>query len=296
MEREFDLVNDPEALFRFLLVSRVRAEVEAGGKVSQAVGRVAGEVHLTFDGKSRTVGERTLYRWLAAFEEEGLAGLVPQAREKTEASTVLPERLLLFAKKEKEDDPRASFPEILRRARALGIVREGTRIDRTTLYRALRRMGVETRRAHSAAGHDKRRFAWPHRMQMLLCDGKHFRAGARRLRRVALFFLDDATRMGLDVLVGTSENTVLFLSGLFLVVRRYGKADILYLDRGPGFISADTAAVVANLNTHLILGTEAYPQGHGAIERFNQTAKGPPRRMSSATSTGGPTWIRSRGR
>jgi len=186
---------------------------------------------------------------------------------------VLPERLLRFAKKEKEDDPRASVPEILRRARALGIVREGTRIDRTTLYRALRRMGVETRRAPSPAGHDQRRFAWPHRMQMVLCDGKHFRAGAKRLRRVALFFLDDATRMGLDVVVGTSENTLLFLQGLFLVVRRYGKADILYLDHGPGFISGDTAAVVANLNTHLILGTEAYPQGHGAIERFNQTAK-----------------------
>jgi hypothetical protein len=39
-------------------------------------------------------------------------------------------------------------------------------------------------------------------MQMVLCDGKHFRAGAARLRRVALFFLDDATRMGLHVVVG----------------------------------------------------------------------------------------------
>jgi putative transposase len=274
MERAFDLVNDPEALFRFVLVSRVRVEVEAGRKVSQAVRRVAGEVHLTFDGKPRTVGERTLYRWLAAFGKKGLAGLVPEARERTEASTVVPEKLLLFAKKEKDDDPRASVPEILRRARELGIVTEGTRIDRTTLFRALRRMGVETRRASSAASHDQRRFAWPHRMQMVLCDGKHFRAGARRLRRVALFFLDDATRMGLDVVVGTSENTVLFVEGLFLVVRRYGKADILYLDRGPGFISGDTAAVVANLKIHLVLGTKAYPEGHGAIERFNQTAKG----------------------
>ena len=43
----------------------------------------------------------------------------------------------------------------------------------------------------------------------MLADGKHFRAGAARLRRVALFF-DDATRYGLQVLVGTAESSELF--------------------------------------------------------------------------------------
>ncbi len=273
MDQQFDLVTDPEALFRFLLVSRVRTAVGAGGGVTETVRQLSREVHLDFKGTQRTVGARTLFRWLAAYDARGLPGLVRKIRDAAISSTVLPEELLLFAKAEKEDDPRASVPELINRARALGVVGEQTRIDRTTLYRALLRMGVSTKRKKtSAAGGDQRRFAWPHRMQMVLADGKYFRAGVKRQKRVAVFYLDDATRMGLEVVVGTSESTVLFLTGLHLVFSRYGKMSILFLDGGPGFISGDTACVVGNLGAHLIIGTASYPEGHGAIERFNQTA------------------------
>ncbi len=273
MNQQFDLVTDPEAIFRFLLVSRVRTAVGAGGGVTETVRQLSREVHLDFKGTQRTVGARTLFRWLAAYDARGLPGLVRKIRDAAISSTVLPEELLLFAKAEKEDDPRASVPELINRARALGVVGEQTRIDRTTLYRALLRMGVSTKRKKtSAAGGDQRRFAWPHRMQMVLADGKYFRAGVKRQKRVAVFYLDDATRMGLEVVVGTSESTVLFLTGLHLVFRRYGKMSILFLDGGPGFISGDTACVVGNLGAHLIIGTASYPEGHGAIERFNQTA------------------------
>jgi hypothetical protein len=110
-------------------------------------------------------------------------------------------------------------------------------------------------------------------MQCVLCDGKHFRAGASRLRRVALFFLDSATRYGLDVVVGTSESTILFLRGLFDLVTKHGLPDLLYLDRGSGFVSSDTLAVVqGGLGAWLIHGKARYPQGRGAIERFIRTA------------------------
>jgi hypothetical protein len=110
-------------------------------------------------------------------------------------------------------------------------------------------------------------------MQMVLCDGKHFRAGATRARRVALFFLDDASRYGLDAVVGTSESASLFLGGLYEKTRRYGIADVYYLDQGPGFIAADTFEVVRKLGALLVHGETAYPEGHGKIEKFNQTAK-----------------------
>lgn len=56
---------------------------------------------------------------------------------------------------------------------------------------------------------------------MVLSDGKHFRAGALRARRVAMFFLDDATRCGLHVVVGTEgESAELFLRDPFEVVSR----------------------------------------------------------------------------
>ncbi len=273
MEQLCSPLPDPEAGFRFLLVSRVRLETANGRRVTEVVRRLAAEVHVDLTGARRTVGVRTLFRWLAAYDAKGFAGLRRKERSCTESSTVLPEKLLRFAKEEKEEDPQASVPELLRRARALGIVAPDVRIDRSTLYRALLRMGVSTKRRKAPGGREQRRFAWPHRMQLVLADGKHFRAGVERLARVALFYLDNATRMGLDVVVGTSESTVLFLGGLHLVLRRYGKMVVLYLDGGPGFVSDDTATVLGNLGIHLVIGTANYPEGHGAIERFNRTAK-----------------------
>ena len=165
------------------------------------------------------------------------------------------------------------MPELLRRAVARDIVAADLRIDRTTAWRACRRLGLPTRARPSKREGDMRRWRYPHRMQCVLADGKHFRAGAKRLRRVALFFIDDATRYGLDVLVGTSESTEMFLRGLYQLVLRHGLTDLFYLDRGPGFISGDTLAVVqGGLGAWLIHGAARYPQGRGAVERFNRTA------------------------
>jgi transposase InsO family protein len=202
-----------------------------------------------------------------------MAALEPQDRARTTTSLALSEALVAFLRTEKETDPRASVPELLRRARARGVVPEDLPVDRTTLWRACRRMGMPTRARPSKREGDMRRWRYPHRMQCVLCDGKHFRAGGSRVKRVALFFLDDATRYGLDVIVGPSESTRLFLCGLYTLVRQHGLPDLLYLDRGSGFISADTLAVVQQgLHTWLIHGRARYPQGRGAIERFNRTA------------------------
>ena len=110
------------------------------------------------------------------------------------------------------------------------------------------------------------------RAKPALCDGKHFRAGATRAKRVAFFFLDDATRLGLHVIVGTSESKSLFLRGLYPTLHRYGRPGVVYIDRGAGFIADDTIAVVAAVKSLLIHGRARYPEGHGKIEKFNQTA------------------------
>ena len=116
-----------------------------------------------------------------------------------------------------------------------------------------------------------RPYAYDSRMMMVMCDGKHFRAGDSRVKRVALFFIDDATRYVLDVAVGSSESTSLFLRGLYSVVSRFGLMDALYMDRGPGFFSDDSKAVMASLELPFIYGRKGYPEGRGKIERFNGT-------------------------
>jgi len=262
----------PEALFRYRLVAEVLARIARGQRRAAAIGAVAAQPWLDFTARARTVSPRTLYRWLAHFERHGFAGLVPRTRPRSERSSVLPAPFLDFLAREKRIDPRASLPELIRRARERGLLAPAEPIDRTTVYRTARRLQLPLgRRRRRAPERDTRRFAYPHRMQMNLCDGKHFRAGATRARRVALIFLDDASRYAAHAVVGTSESAALFLRGLYECNRLVGRADAYYLDRGPGFIARDTLDVVRKLGALLIHGEAAYPEGHGKIERFNQT-------------------------
>ncbi len=266
-------VLDDESLFRFQVVSSVRALELRGTPRRKAVAQVADQLHPTLDGSLRRISKRSVYRWLAAYERSDIDGLRTQQRPKVPTSKILPADFVEFLQSEKQFDSVASVPEIIRRARLRGILGPKQAVDRTTVWRACQRMKLPTRDRPHKRDADTRRFAHPHRMSVVLCDGKHFRAGPTRQRRVALFFLDDASRYGIHVVVGTSENTVIFLRGLYETIRRCGFADVYFLDGGPGFISSDTISVIAALPfAHLVHGTANYPEGHGKIEKFNQTA------------------------
>jgi transposase InsO family protein len=245
----------------------------AGETFANAIRSVSGVQHVTLEGGMEVVGKRTIYRWVAAFRKKGIEGLEPAGRPHCEGSEVLGEDFLTFLREQKKADPRASMPEVIKRARLLGVLDPEAAVDRGTVWRAARRLGVETKRRKKLQDRDMRRFAYPNRMQMMLCDGKHFRAGPGRLKRVALFFLDDASRLGLHVVVGTSENVPLFLRGLYETVRRHGFMDMVYLDRGPGFRAQDTGEAVRQLGAHWVLGEAGYPPAHGSIEKFNQTVQ-----------------------
>jgi transposase InsO family protein len=263
----------PDALLRYQVISEVRARCLRGQTLARAVRAVAGQEHVTLDGQRADVSVRSVYRWLAAFAEQGMAGLGRVSRRGSERpSEVLRTELLDFFKSERAQDRYASIPELIRRARELQLLGADEAIDRVTVWRACRRMGIPLRRVPSKREVDQRRFAYPHRMMMILADGKHFRAGVGKTKRVALFYLDDASRYGLGAVVGTSETPLLFLRGMYAVVERFGFFDIVFLDRGAGFRAQDSFDVCARLGSNLVLGTARYPEGHGKIERFNQTA------------------------
>jgi len=260
-----------EGLFRWQLVSQTLAGIEAGRSRSRTVREVARDCHLTLLGGLRRVSVRTLQRWLHVYEKGGLAGLEPAAR-KCIRPPALSDKLVSFAIRQKEEDPAASIPEIIRRAREQGVIGEREAVSRSTLYRTLRRGGTNVRRRRRARDRDSRRFAYSHRMQLVLSDGKHFKVG-EDLKRVAMFFLDDATRRVLHVVVGTSENSALFLRGLYETVCQHGFMDAIYLDKGPAFVCRDTATVLSKLGIHHLQGEVRYPEGHGKIERFHRTVK-----------------------
>lgn len=260
----------PTALFRYFVLGQIEAFLLQGGTVGEALRTVADRQHLHPNGRLVQVSKRSLQRWRKALAEGGPSALANKPRDPKPSS--LPADFVAFLESEKGRDPRASVPELIRRARAHEIIPVDLPLDRTTVWRTCKRLDLPTRVRPSKRELDARRFQHPHRMRCVLCDGKHFRAGPDALKRVALFFLDDATRRLLDVIVCTAEAAEPFLEGLHRVVRRYGAMDLLYMDKGPGFIADDTKAVVLALNAWLAHGRTAYPEGHGKVERFNQTA------------------------
>jgi putative transposase len=254
-------------------VSEVRARLLAGKRLARAIAEVVALPHVDELGRPRTLFPRTLRRWVRAHAKAGLEALEDRPRPRIADSRALSPELLAFLREQKKSDESASLPELIRRARVLGVVSAGQAVDRTSAWRACRRMELPLTRRRRLAQADMRSFAYPNRMLMVLVDGKHFRAGVGRHRRVALAFIDDATRFGLDAWVGSSENSVLFLTGLREVVLRFGLMAALYLDRGPGFNSDDTHSACALLQVAFVHGRAGYPEGHGKIEKFNQTWK-----------------------
>jgi len=158
----------PQALFRYQAVCAVQVRLLAGMGLSQAVREVAGQRFPDWRNQVRSVSERSLYRWLDAYEREGLQGLEPQPRPRTAESLVLLPKLLDFLRTEKQADPEVSIPELLLRARLRGILPEDDPVSRVTVWRACRRMGLSLARVRKLADRDMRPFAYPHRMLMIL--------------------------------------------------------------------------------------------------------------------------------
>ena len=263
----------PEALFRYQWVAEIDGCVRAGEELSKVIESIRRRPIPDPRGRIWRPSKRSLYRWYAAYLEGGIAGLEPKPRPPLLDSQVLEPEFLDLLRERKSADPELSVPDLIEIARTSGVLGSQQKVSRTTVWRACQRMGLPMRRQDQIEAADTRRFAYPHRMMMVLSDGKHFRVGAKRRRRVALSFLDDATRFGLAILVGTAENTVVFLRGLHEVIVRHGLMNALYLDHGPGFISDDTRTVVARLQRHLIHGRVRYPEGHGKVERYHRTLK-----------------------
>ncbi len=266
--------HSAKALFRFSVVAKVLACMRTGMTRAQAIASVSAEIHILSNGFAKRVFPRSLYRWLADYKSHGVLGLEPKARMKESLPSVLSQTFIDFLVEEKSKDHRASVPELIRRARERGVLKVAETIDRSTVYRACRRLGLPLARCRHAKDRDSRRFAHPHRMDMVLCDGKHFRVGPQRRKRVALFFIDDATRLVLSVVVGTTgEPKELFLRGLYKCIHKFGLMTTVFVDNGPGFIAKDSLTIFANLGILLIHGERCYKEGHGKIERFNRTIK-----------------------
>jgi putative transposase len=245
------------ALKRYQAVTLIVSRVQAGSALSEAIEDI--------NNKQPGLSRRSLYRWYRQYQLDKFQGLLDKNRKSKVSG--LPDIFIDFLQREKAMDPEASIPELIKRAQQRQIVRDP--IDRSSVYRTCKRLGLPVKRAKKIR--DSRRFEYKNRMLMVLCDGKHFRAGPGNLKRVVLTFIDDCSRFTLHAICGASESKELFLKGMYEVLRRHGRMRSVYLDHGSGFIAKDVEIIFAQLGIGLIHGEVGYPQGRGKIERFNRT-------------------------
>jgi transposase len=84
------LTLSPEALFRYQIVSAVKAREFSGQGTDAAVREVAAQHHLTLAGEHKTVAVRSIYRWIAEFDRDGTDG-IEMARPERTISLTLPQ-------------------------------------------------------------------------------------------------------------------------------------------------------------------------------------------------------------
>jgi putative transposase len=258
-----------KAMVRFGAVSLVLAKVRGGMAFSKALVEVTKTPFADISGRILRFSPRTLRRWVAAYKKNGIDALEPVSRRDSRPSRVLSDDFLGFLVKQKIADPDASIPETIRRAAVCGAF--SVPRSRSTVWRAARKLNLPIFATKGLAHTDMRRYQFQHRLQMVLADGKYFRAGIKSRRRVVITFLDDATRYALGAVVGTSESSYLFLLGLWKIMRRWGFFECFYLDHGSAFIAKTVATVIARSGAGLVHGRVKYPEGHGKIERYHQT-------------------------
>lgn len=259
------------ALTRFAAVSALLSKLGTGISFSAALKEVTKSPPLAEDGRKIRFSERTLRRWVGDYKQDGFDGLLPVDRRIKTASRVLENDFVSLICREKVVDQEASIPELMRRAKEEGVA-IGSQ-SRVTVWRAAKRLNLPIFSAKAPENSTMRRFAYQYPLQMVLTDGVHFRAGAKRVKRVAMVLLDDATRFALGGVVGHSETTELFLQLIWMGFVRHGLFSALFVDNGSAFSSGDATLIFARLGIPLVHSTVDYPEGRGKIERLHRTLR-----------------------
>jgi hypothetical protein len=141
------LPPSPDELLRCQVIAELRSKLAGGKDLEEAVAEIAARTHfIIHTGEAVTVTTRSVYRWWSKFKVAGWPGLRTGRSQTPRLYPALPEKLLGFLREEKKLDRYASVPELLRRARELELVGSAEAIDRVTVWRACKRLGLPLRR------------------------------------------------------------------------------------------------------------------------------------------------------
>ena len=222
------------------------------------------------------VSDRTLRRYVAAYQAEGFAGLLPRARRGGPTTDAIPADLLDLAIQLRREAPHRSVRQIIQVLEWEGRVAPG-QLKRSTMQEQLSARGYSARqmRLYAADGVAARRFQRRHRNALWQGDIKYgprlpIGPGGTPQQIYLSALIDDATRYVVHAAWYPTQDELIVVDSLRAAMRRYGVPARLFFDNGKQYRSRQMARMAAKLGIRLVYTRPYAPEAKGKVERFNR--------------------------
>lgn len=266
---------DPKTLFRLSvlgpLISRERLE---RGELQQIIRDLAEREYAIPGTRRRHLGEKTIQGWYYSWRRQGMAGLVPQARQDRGQSKLAPtiQEAILTAKR---DNPRRSIRQIQHLLEAAGTVAHDS-LSRSTIHRLLQNHGVSRMTGSASLAEEKRSFVAATANTIWYGDVMHgpkvpIRGKLAKAYLVTLF--DDASRLVAHSAFCPGETALDIEGVLKQALLKRGRPIKLVVDNGAAYRAQTLQGICARLGIHLIHCRPYAPEGKGKLERWHRTCR-----------------------
>ena len=216
------------------------------------------------------ISRAAMLSWIKQYKESGgkLESLYPKDREDRAKSRAIDERTAENLIALRKSMPRVTVPMLIKLMEKRRLVRPGTRLKATTVYRFLH--NHKLMKPHSGYP-DRRKFEAELPNDLWQSDVMHgplVVAEPRKKKSYLIAFLDDHSRLVPYARFYLSEKLGDFLDAFENALLKRGLPRKLYVDNGAAYRSRHLEHITASLGIALVHAKPYQPQGKGKIERF----------------------------
>lgn len=223
------------------------------------------------------ISERTLRRWLCAYEDNGYQGLLPKSNPHGGRMGSVTEQIVDQAVMLRREVPTRSIRQIITILEMEGLVSPGE-IKRSTLQDHLMKRGYGARQLcmyHSTGAGAARRFQRLHRNDLWQLDIKYLLVLPETAKRksqqlYASVVIDDATRLVTACRVYEKQSAWNVLDSFRRAIELYGIPDGIFTDNGSQYISHHMTQVCAKLGIKKLRARPRAASAKGKVEVFNK--------------------------
>ena len=259
------------AVFRFGVIHEFvgGAVLDYGEQQRLLEEKCARKWQIPYSNRTR-VSRGAMLSWIKQYKQSGdkLESLYPKDRQDREKSRAIDEQTADNLIALRKSMPRVTVPVLIKVMEKRRLVKPGTRLKATTVYRFLHSHKL----MKPPAGYpDRRKFEAELPNDLWQSDVMHgplVTAEPRQKKSYLIAFLDDHSRLVPYARFYLSEKLEDFLDAFEKALLKRGLPRKLYVDNGAAYRSRHLEHITASLGIALVHAKPYQPQGKGKIERF----------------------------